>query len=380
MKSSRFKIDISDFAAISTWAIIFVITIYFIQANDGVDADLVLISSLFITYLIPFFGIGKFFNITTKPMVQAGLLSVMLASAYGIMWFVPAGYLSILTIIWVAVLVNFVSIRTTIVITLVVLISWFWLFSWRWDFNNIWFSAALYGAFHFFSILMAHQTREAMRAKEQLEQMNRELVTSQELVKQASRQQERTRIARDLHDLIGHHLTALIINLEVAKHQSTGAALQQVNQSHALAKLLLSDVRDAITEIRANESIDIKALIDLWCSYIPTISIHTEIDERITWQDFTITETLSFCILEALTNSMRHANSTEVTIVIRQHQQRLLITIDDNGQTTGEIKFGNGLNGMLERIESVSGTLHADHVDGHFRLTIELPIEASHDD
>ncbi len=66
----------------------------------------------------------------------------------------------------------------------------------------------------------------------------------------ASRVNERTRISRELHDLLGHHLTALSLNLEVAGHLSEGRAQEHVQQAHTLAKLLLTDVREAVSQLR----------------------------------------------------------------------------------------------------------------------------------
>ena len=271
MERFRFKFDFGEIAAISTWAVVYGITLYFMLSNNLFQDSIALVTTLFMVYLACFVFLGQPISDNLSAPVQWLVLAIMLASSYGVMLLLPAGYLAILTIIWVAVLVHYVPIKICIAITLLVITTWFGLHAWQWNMQNVWFSALLYGSFHFFSILMAHQTQEAQRAKERLERLNRELQATQDLVKQASQQQERTRIARDLHDLIGHHLTALIINLEVAKHQTSGPAKEQVEQSHALAKLLLSDVREAISEIRAHDAINISALIELWRSYIPTI-------------------------------------------------------------------------------------------------------------
>jgi signal transduction histidine kinase len=218
-----------------------------------------------------------------------------------------------------------------------------------------------------------------MLQKQKAERLNRELLATQDLVQQASRQQERTRIARDLHDLVGHHLTALIINLEVAKHQTEGAAREQVEKSHALAKLLLSDVREAISEIRLRDAININGLIELWRSYIPSLDIKTDIDEEIEWHDLTITQTLSFCILEAITNTMRHANANEIVITIEKDGQNILATIRDDGKVSDSITPGNGLTGMCERLQAVGGELKTDIANGQLVLKIKLPAEVQHD-
>lgn len=380
MNKNIYRLEIGDIAAISTWAVVFGITLYFMSSNSLFEADIPTVAVLFVLYLLCFMSLGQPFGYEPSAKAQWLILIVMLAASYGIMLLVPLGYLAILTIIWVAVLVHFVSIKICMLVALLVIISWFGLHAWKWNMENMWLTAALYGCFHCFSILMAHQTQEAQLAKQRLERLNNELRATQDLVEQAGRQQERTRIARDLHDLIGHHLTALIINLEVAKHQTSGPAKQQVEQSHALAKLLMSDVREAITEIRANESININSLIELWRSYIPTIDIHTNIDESITWHDLTIAQTVSFCILEALTNSMRHANANNLHIDIKQLDQRLHIEVWDDGKVNGELAFGNGLSGMQERLSEVNGLLQTGIVDGHLKLSINLPMVIRHGD
>ena len=376
---ARYKFNLADFAAVSTWAAIYIITLIMMFERAMSITDISLVSVLFLVYLSCFLLLAHLRATDLSELTRRVLLVVMLAMTYLLVLFIPAGYLSILTIIWVAVLVSFVSIRTCLIISTLVVISWFMLFSWKWQMDGVLFSAILFGSFHLFAILMAHQTEEAQKAKEQMERVNQELRATQELVKQVSKQQERTRIARDLHDLVGHHLTALIINLEVAKHQTEGPAKQQIEQSHALAKLLLSDVREAINQIRVNNSIDINALVDLWRSYIPTMTITTSIDESISWQDLSVTQTLSFCILEALTNSMRHANASKLHIQIAPDEERIITTVSDNGQVKGPLVFGNGLNGMLARLTTISGSLKTAIKDGHLELVIDVPREVPHD-
>src|SRR3546814_2320056 len=62
-------------------------------------------------------------------------------------------------------------------------------------------------------------------------------------------------------DLLGHHLTALSLNLEVASHITEGKAHEHVGQAHTLARLLLSDVREAVSQIRGNDAIDMSATL-----------------------------------------------------------------------------------------------------------------------
>src|SRR5947199_59527 len=81
-------------------------------------------------------------------------------------------------------------------------------------------------------------------------------------------------IARDLHDLLGHHLAALSINLEVARHLSAGEALEQIEKSQAVTKLLLSDVRDVVSRLREDEPVDLTAAVKSLGDVIQKPSLH----------------------------------------------------------------------------------------------------------
>ncbi len=75
------------------------------------------------------------------------------------------------------------------------------------------------------------------------------------MLTESSRIAERMRISRELHDLVGHHLTALSLNLEVANHLVGGAAQEHVRQAQTVARLLLTDVREAVSQLREDATI-----------------------------------------------------------------------------------------------------------------------------
>ena len=78
-----------------------------------------------------------------------------------------------------------------------------------------------------------------------------------------------TEKAGELHDLVGHHLTALTLNLEVATHLVEGKALDHVQQAHSLAKLLLADVREAVSEMRLDDRVDVSAALQTLVDGMP---------------------------------------------------------------------------------------------------------------
>ncbi len=101
----------------------------------------------------------------------------------------------------------------------------------------------LYGGFSMFIFVTSLVARQQTEARDEQRRLNSELRATRALLAESARVNERTRISRELHDLLGHQLTALTLNLEVAGHLAEGQALDHVKRSHALAKLLLGNAR-----------------------------------------------------------------------------------------------------------------------------------------
>src|SRR6185437_15600813 len=99
--------------------------------------------------------------------------------------------------------------------------------------------------------------RQQVDAREEQRRLNSELRATRALLAESSRISERMRIARELHDLVGHHLTALSLNLEVAGHHVTEPAAEHVGKAQATAKQLLADVREVVSELRDDDTIDL---------------------------------------------------------------------------------------------------------------------------
>lgn len=110
--------------------------------------------------------------------------------------------------------------------------------------------------------------------EEQANQLNRELIATQSLLSEATKQSERLRISHNIHDVVGHHLTALTINLQVASHLTDGKGKEAVDQSYSVAKLLLSDVRSAVSEIRDMSVIDLRSALQRLFDNTPKLTVH----------------------------------------------------------------------------------------------------------
>lgn len=227
------------------------------------------------------------------------------------------------------------------------------------------------GLFHVFAVLATHRARSEQALREETAALNRELLATRELLSEHSRQSERLRIARDLHDLLGHHLTAQILQLEVATHITDGTGRQKVEQALALGKLLLSDLRTAVSELREDEPINFRDALQQLVSDIPGIRI--ELDISATLSEIELAQTLLRCTREALTNVLRHSGANRCDISFTRQNNNYLLQVRDNGGQRQKIVAGNGLKGIQERIAEAGGNARWHSDKQGFLLQICLP-------
>jgi signal transduction histidine kinase len=240
--------------------------------------------------------------------------------------------------------------------------------------------AALAGGLFFGISLFAFMTGiVALRqnaARDERRKVNYELRATQALLADNTRIAERVRIARELHDLVGHHLTALTLNLEVATHLVEGKALEHVQQARSLAKLLLADVREAVSELREDDKVDVAAALSTLMAGTPEPKIHLDLPSELALTDPPRALVLLRCAQEMLTNCVRHAQADNLWLSLMQDEQGVALTARDDGQGADHVEAGNGLRGMRERLRQLGGALEIDTKPGAgFMLRAWLPLE-----
>lgn len=211
------------------------------------------------------------------------------------------------------------------------------------------------------------------RERDQVLDLNRDLKAAQLQLARAARSDERLRIARELHDVLGHQMTALILNLEVARHRTTGDGLSHVERALALAKMLLGGLRDAVSDMRENQSLDFDLALAELISGIPALRVQLECEDGLTVNDPATAEVLLRCIQEALTNTLRHSRATSCLIRLYRQGAEVVLEVSDDGASPRKITPGNGLTGMRERIVALAGTL-SWHGGNGFHLQVRLPV------
>ncbi|WP_405237015.1 sensor histidine kinase [Lentisalinibacter orientalis] len=283
-------------------------------------------------------------------------------------------FVPIYTIIWIAMAADFYSPRTLWWLLAGLLLAWFAVYVPADGYVNAAIQTTLFGTFHLFALLSARSAVEADAARLEVESLNRELLATQRLLAQASRQGERTRIARELHDLLGHHLTALSINLQIAERTSDGETREKIGECRALARLLLSDVREAVSALRDDQGLDLEAAIRLIVGSTPRLDMRVDIEDALEIDDVGIAQTLLRCVQEGVTNTLRHADASECRIRIWQEDRAIHLEVSDDGRVQGEITEGNGLAGMRERLQALRGTLQLDRAGQALRLHATVPL------
>ena len=233
----------------------------------------------------------------------------------------------------------------------------------------------LYAGFSSFVFATGYVAKLQASARDEQRRLNAELRATRTLLAENSRVGERVRISRELHDLLGHHLTALSLNLEVASHLTEGQAQVHVKQSHSLAKLLLSDVREAVSEMRNGGAIDILATIEPLLDSVPHLQIEFESDLVLVIDDASVAQTVLRCVQEIITNTIKHANAKKLELSLHKLGNLLILKSQDDGVGVSLCQLGNGLQGMKERVMSQQGDIVIETKPGQgFGICITMPI------
>ncbi|MCC4600635.1 sensor histidine kinase [Xanthomonas melonis] len=232
----------------------------------------------------------------------------------------------------------------------------------------------LYGGFSMFIFVTSLVARQQTEAREEQRRLNAELRATRALLAESARINERTRISRELHDLLGHHLTALSLNLEVAGHITEGQAQEHVRQAHTLARLLLTDVREAVSQLRDSGAIDLEAALRPLVTQVPSLDIHLDISQPLTLDDPERAHVLLRCTQEIITNTVRHAGARNLWIQVCRDGDCVLIDARDDGRGAETVSPGNGLRGMRERLSQYGGKVEIQTRRGDgFGLRISVP-------
>ena len=250
-------------------------------------------------------------------------------------------------------------------------------------------TALLFGLVLIFVMLLVGALLAQKQSREKLALANRRLRQYALLVENQATLQERNRIAREIHDSVGHSLTAQSIQLENVAMQLNGnieLASQHLQKARKLGKEALQNVRNSVATLRKHplqgKSLT-DALIDLIQEFERTTGtkVKSEIYLKSSLPD-EISTALYRVVQEALTNVSKHGYAEQVRLDLRERLTNISLLLEDNGQgfDPNENTTGFGLQGMRERVEAFGGIFHLDSQTGQgCKIQVEIPLSVQHD-
>ena len=238
----------------------------------------------------------------------------------------------------------------------------------------------------------AEQTERAEKLAGDLQAANQELLEARRIEKQLAAAEERVRLARDIHDGLGHHLTALNIQLQAAEKMvalKPEKALEAIQICRQESKAALEEVRRSVAVMRRSP-LDGKtlqeALSGLIKDFAKTFGNKVQIDLPEVYPDLNsqVAITIFRAVQEGLTNIQKHAanaNNIKIDLKIPDSEINLIIQDDGSQALEDQSTSGFGLAGLQERAEQLGGSLRlSSRTEQGFILKLTLPIKGDGND
>jgi signal transduction histidine kinase len=235
--------------------------------------------------------------------------------------------------------------------------------------------------------LVARFGRSAAEAHEQTRRLLLELQASRNAEAEAAMLRERSRLARDMHDVLAHSLSGLMLQLEGARMLSrqpdaNGQLSPALDRAHHLARAGLEEARRAIAALRDEDLPGPDRLEQLAADFEQDSNVHTSLQITGTARELDSETSLTIYRVaqEAVTNIRKHATPDRVEMSLSYDRDGTRLTVRDHARTqtvanlpTRRDGGGYGLTGMRERAELLGGSLRADHTADGFRVDLWIP-------
>ncbi|MES2886019.1 MAG: histidine kinase [Pseudomonadota bacterium] len=248
-----------------------------------------------------------------------------------------------------------------------------WLMLRDWSLVQTLVSALSYIGFQCFAAITVRAMAQAQSARDDAQRINAELLATRALLAEGARAEERLHLSRELHDVAGHKLTALKLQLGLCAPGS-GEASIALAASRQLADELLADVRGVVGALRAHDGVDLHAALGALAASIPSPRISLALADDARPADFARAQALLRAAQEGVTNALRHAGASTLHIELVRAAGLVKLSVIDNGRGPEQSKPGNGLTGLQERLAAVGGSVQLDVLpQGGSALTATVP-------
>lgn len=237
----------------------------------------------------------------------------------------------------------------------------------------------------FLMIYIANEVQENERMTQELimvHQVNHELENYAAVSEKIAEDKERKRLARDIHDTLGHALTGIAAGVDACIAMidiNPEATKKQLMVISKVVRQGIVDVRNSLNKLRpgALEQHGFKGAIENMIEEFTSVSDLTiTLDYRLDKVDFENTkEDILFRVIqESVTNAVRHGDATHIDISLYIEDNSLYLKIQDNGQGCEEIYYGFGLKQMTERLAMINGKVAYDGHHG-FLTIVTIPLQ-----
>jgi signal transduction histidine kinase len=239
-----------------------------------------------------------------------------------------------------------------------------------------------------FTLLVGRLLRVRRDQNALLAERNRELEALREAEKRSAIVDERMRIAREVHDVVGHSLVAITLQARAGLRrlqrspERAGKALREIE---ALASRALEETRTAVATIRSGTDVtalrpqptlaELPDLVESMCG--PELDVHLVVDPVAHKLTPSLQAAAYRIVQESLSNAAKHAHHARTEVRITHAGDALTVEVaDDSRNTAPAVGDGSGLRGMRERAEQLGGTLEAGPApDRGWRVRARLPVE-----
>lgn len=233
------------------------------------------------------------------------------------------------------------------------------------------------------------QRKTLQNTMDKLDEKTNQLVKAYEKLKHSSEEleemtivQERNRIAREIHDTVGHTLTTVLVEIEAGKRligRKDDVAKEKLELAQGQVRKGLNSIRESVRVLKKGE--DVLDIVPSLISLIEETKLHTEVgitlevEENILIPDI-IGKAVYRFLQEGLTNGIKHGYATEFIFKLKRVNQELYFYLFDNGIGSNEIIDGFGLSAMKERLEKLDGRLKiTTKKDNGFCIEIYIPYD-----
>lgn len=252
--------------------------------------------------------------------------------------------------------------------------------------KNVLETLNLLGFVAYLSLYISHQTIENENISQELNminQVNRELKNYAAITERIGENNERKRLAREIHDTLGHALTGIAAGVDatlIIIDKSPEMAKKQLQLVSQVVREGIGDVRNSLEKLRpgALEQSGLKGALQKMILEFTQLSegLQIDLDYDMDGVNFDVAkeDALFRVVQESITNSIRHGAASWISIHFYIEDDNLMLKIEDNGFGASSIQPGYGLTQMKERIAAIHGSIHFDGSDG-FITFIQVPLQ-----